>query len=105
MDVHKSVGPDDTHSRVLKKLADIVAKLHSVTLCQKLRLPGEVLGDYKKENITPICKTGRKEDTGNYRLKSLISVLGKIMEQILQEDMPAWLHQQKVVPDQPGGLP
>ena len=79
LECHKSMGPDEFHHRMLRELAEIIAKPLS-TIYQHSWLSGEVLEDWRFADVTPIYKEGHKEDPGNYRFVSLTLVPEKVME-------------------------
>ncbi|CAM5148340.1 unnamed protein product [Eretmochelys imbricata] len=103
LDKHKSMGPDALHLRVLKELADVIAEPLAIIFENSWRL-GEVLDDWKKANVVPIFKKGKKEDPGNSRSVSLISVPGKIMEQVFKESILKHLEERKVTRNRKHGF-
>ncbi|GAB0189105.1 mitochondrial enolase superfamily member 1 [Grus japonensis] len=76
LNVHKSMGSDGIHPRVLKELVDIMTGPFSV-IYQKSWESEEVPTDWKLANIIPIYKKGMREDPGNYNPVTLTSVPGK----------------------------
>jgi len=78
-DTYKSIGPDGIHPRVLRELAEELAKPLSI-ICQQSWLTEQLPDNWRITNVTPIYKKGRKDNPGNYRPASLTSVPGKIVE-------------------------
>ena len=57
------------------------------------------MDDWSKGHVTPIYKKGNREDPGNYRPVSLTSVPGKIMEQIILDNMLDHMRNEHVIRD------
>lgn len=49
------------------------------------------------ENVTDVFKKGKKEDLGNHRPVSLTLTLGKVMEQIILENVSIIVMEKKVI--------
>ncbi|KFP76158.1 hypothetical protein N311_05725, partial [Apaloderma vittatum] len=96
VEVHKSMGQDGIHPRVLDKLMGVLARPLSI-ICQESWLTGEVPADWKSADLTPIYKKRRKDDPGNYRPVSLTSLPGKLMEQIILSSIMQHMQDNQVI--------
>ena len=76
------MGPDVMQPRVLRELAGFIMRLLSIIFERAWR-SGKIPSDRRKANVAPVFRKDKKDDPGNYRLVSLTSIPGKIMEQAL----------------------
>ncbi|CAM4417157.1 unnamed protein product [Lepidochelys kempii] len=96
LDEHKSMGPDSLHPRVLKELVDVIAESLAI-IFENSWQPGEVPDDWKKDNVVPIFKKGRRRILGTTGQSASPQSLENIMEQVLKESIPKHLEKRKVI--------
>eukprot|EP00061_Rhincodon_typus_P010037 g34009.t1 len=86
----KCPGPDGPHPRVLKEIAEKIVEVLGLIFQESLeseRLPE----DWKIANVTPLFKKGVGQKTGNYRSIILTSVICKILESIVKDEISEYL--------------
>ena len=87
LNIHKSPGPDKSHPRVFKELAQELAEPLFLILKSSLK-SGKIPSAWKLASITPIHKnTGDKQCAENFRPVSLTSIACKLMESIIRDAM------------------
>ena len=99
----KSPGPDGIHPMLLQSTADNVAKpladIFAASFAQ-----GLVPSDWRKANISPIFKKGRKDNPNNYRPVSLTSVPCKVMESIVRDAVVDYVEKNRIISEQQHGF-
>ena len=93
--IFKSPGPDNLHPRMLKESGDIISKplmiIHQTSVSTGV-LPDE----WKTANITAIYKKGHRQVAGNYRPVSLTSIVCKMLESIVRDQIVDYMKLNKL---------
>ena len=93
LDAQKSTGPDGLSARYLKEIAvEIVTHLYNMSLKE-----GIIPQDWKQSHITPVHKGGNFDDPSNYRPISVVSVVAKILEKIVSDQLSLYLENHKLL--------
>ena len=82
----KSAGPDGISTTFLMNTKHLISKPLTL-IYNKTITEGVVPQDWKRANVTPLFKKGSREEPGNYRPISLTSVVCKVMESILKNEI------------------
>ena len=82
----KSPGIDNVHPRLLKEchseLCDILATIFNKSICE-----GGLPQSWRNAQVSPIFKKGSKKKSENYRPVSLTSVVVKVLESLIRDQI------------------
>ena len=95
LNIAKSPGPDRIHPRLLKELAEIILepleKMFNLSL-QSSKVPEE----WKIGEISAIFKKGNRRSPMNYRPVSLTSIVCKLLESLVREEIISHMRSNKL---------
>ena len=103
VDVNKSAGPDGIHGKILKNCRESIAYPLSYIFKISYNI-GQIPSEWKLANVVPVHKKGSKTSVENYRPISLTSLVMKVFEKIVRDDIMAKCHH-KLNHNQHGFLP
>ena len=103
--INKSPGPDNCHPRILKEVSESLVAPLCIIFNQSLDL-AQVPKEWKIANVTPIFKKGERCQPKNYRPVSLTSILCKLLESCLRDQILYYMKSHNLFDDnQHGFLP
>ena len=103
LNVSKSQGPDEIHGKLLHELSVELAPT-LVTLFQASLDTGVVPQDFRDAVVVPLHKKGGRDKAENYRPISLTSIVGKILESIIKDNLVKFLNENSLIKDSQHGF-
>ena len=98
LQVTKATGPDNISARVLRECATVLAPSLSRLFRVSLR-SGRVPAGWKRGRISVCHKGGPKDNPENYRPISLLPIVSKVLEAIINRRLRRFLNTNGLLPD------
>ena len=92
----KSTGLDNLPAKFIKEAAPVICKplTHIINLSI---MSGYISSDMKNARVVPIYKKNSKTEVGNYRPVSILSVISKIFERIVYDQLEKYLKDESLL--------
>ena len=103
MKTDKSQGNDNIHPYIIQKCAKSLAIPISI-IFQRSFDQSELPDSWLEANVTPLFKKGSRSEPANYRPISLTSVLCKIMEKMIKDELMRYLMKNNLINKQQHGF-
>lgn len=103
LNVNKSQGPDQIHGKLLYELRYEICET-LVTLFQLSVQTGDIPQDFRDADVVPLHKKGSKSKCENYRPISLTSIVGKLLESIIKDNILNHLDKYKLIKNSQHGF-
>ena len=105
LDERKSTGSDGISARLLKMTAPAIDQSLTSLFNSSLHL-GQFPKAWKEANVTPVPKSGNKEQVKNYRPVSVIPVIAKVFESLVHHQLYQYMESNNLLsPAQSGFRP
>ena len=100
----KAAGPDEMVPRILKKVSHEIGK--PLYLMFRKSIDESVVPlDWRSANVSPVFKKkGNRQHPENYRPVSLTSVVGKVLESIMRDQMTQYFEVNKLIAESQHGF-
>ena len=92
----KSMGPDQKHPMILKECALEFAKPLTILFQESIK-QGKIPNSWRFANISHIFKKGHRTLRSNYIPISLTSVISKILERIIRDELLGHLIENRLI--------
>ena len=100
---NKATGPDGISARVLRECATELAPSLTSLFCLSLE-KGLIPSGWKHGRITPVHKSGNKSNPDNYRPISILPIVSKILEKIVNRQLLQHLTANGLLPQRQFGF-